>query len=51
MDDTNQKPTEQYTCKCGEMTHSRAELKAHNKEIHGDEMSEAVDKMPNEMEI
>ncbi len=45
------KPKEQYTCSCGHVTHSKAELKEHNKKVHGDEMSEAVDKMKNELEI
>ena len=34
-----------YTCKCGETFNSKDELKAHNKEKHGDEMAEEVDAM------
>lgn len=35
-----------YTCKmCNDFTGSKEELKKHNKEVHGDEMAEAVDKM------
>ena len=51
MDDTNPKPTEQYTCSCGHVTHSRVELKQHNLEVHGDAKASAVEKMPNELEM
>lgn len=50
MDDTDQKPKEQYTCKCGHVTESKPELMQHNKEVHGNAMADEVAKMKNELE-
>ena len=51
MDDAHAvKPAEQYTCKCGHVTHSKDELIEHNTEVHGKPMTEEVEKMRNELE-